>query len=223
MFYPIGSGLAELEAEFGLDAAALTWRAIASNTFLFERVLLPRLKSGARELLAVAQGASAIVGSTLAAGAAIAANALGVPFVSVALQPAIVFSAYDPPRLPNAPWLEPANGGPQLQINRATRAIARAVTDRWTRPVDRLRIGLGVNPERRNLLLDGLCGRALALGVYSALLSSPQPDAPPGFNVVGYDSEAGGPVTLPPVLQRFLTAGSAPMVFTLGRRREHGR
>ncbi len=219
VFHTIGPGLAELQTRMGLDAGELTRRVAASNAFLFEKIVLPHLEDGTRALIAVAEGASAIVGTTFAASAAIASETLGIPFVPVALQPAIVFSAYDPPTLPAAPWLAPASGGLRLLLNRATVAMARTSTSRWTRPVDRIRERLGLPSEKRNLLLDGLSGRSLSLGLYSPLLSPKQPDAPEGFKVVGYasyDSDAGGASTLPLELAAFLAAGPPPVVFTLG-------
>lgn len=219
VFHPVGPSQAELQAQMGMDAAHLTRRVAASNTFLFERLLLPHLEQGARSLIRVASDTSVIIGSPFAPGAAIAAEKLRVPFVPVVLQPAIVFSAYDPPRLPAAPWLSPAEGGFQLQLNRLTVALARASTARWTRPVDEVRSRFDLPPARRNLLLDGLCGQPLSIGMYSKLLGQKQLDAPAGFEVVGdapYDSETGGPSAMPDALADFLAAGSSPIVFTLG-------
>ena len=218
-FHPIGPSIAELEVMMGMTEVEITEAVTRSSGFLFEKMLLPHLERGARELLAVAQGAVAIVGSTFAAGAAIAADGLGVPFVPVALQPAIVFSAFDPPALPNAPWLAPASGGWRLALNRLTLAGARARGAAWTGPTDRVRQTMGLKPQRANLLLDGLKNRPLALGLYSPLLGLPQADAPPAFAVTGhasYDSETGGPTPLSPALEAFLAAGPEPIVFTLG-------
>ena len=202
-----------------MDLAELTRAIAASETFLFEKIMTPYLESAARQMIAAAQGASAIVGSTFAAGAAVTADHLGLPFVSVALQPTVVFSAYDPPLLPKAPWLGPATGGPRLWLNRATIAIGRATTDHWTRPVNALRRALGLPPTRDNLFFDAGRGAALSLGLYSPLLGPRQPDAPKNFDVIGYaayDSDAGGPAILPPALDAFLAEGPAPLVFTLG-------
>lgn len=219
VFHSVGPSQAELQAQMGLDAAQLTRRVAASNEFLFERLLLPHLEEGARSLIAVASDCSVVIGSTFAAGAAIAAEKLGVPFVPVALQPAIVFSAYDPPRLPAAPWLSPARSGLQLQLNRLTVAMARASTARWTAPVDQIRSRFGLPPTRRNVLLDGLCGQPLSIGLYSELLGQKQPDSPAGFKMAGYapyDSDAGGSSVMPDTLAEFLATGSSPIVFTLG-------
>ena len=224
IFHSVGPGLAELEGRFGMDKAALTEQVARSNTFLFEKMLLPNLEDGARAVIAVAEGCAAIVGSTFAAGAGIAADVLGVPFVPVALQPTVVFSPHDPPVLPRTPWMKPATGGLQLALNRATVGLARAATGRWTRPIDTVRARFGLPARRENLLMDGLNDRPLALGLYSPLLGTAPPDAPPDFIVTGYaayDSEAGGASVLPRELERFLADGPEPVVFTLGSAAVH--
>ncbi|MBC7670129.1 MAG: glycosyltransferase family 1 protein [Gemmatimonadaceae bacterium] len=219
VFHEVGPSLERLRADLGMDLAQLTHAIAASDAFLFEKIMTPYLESATRQLIAAAQGACALVGGSFAAGVAVTADYLGIPFVSVALQPTVVFSAYDPPLLPKAPWLGPATGGLRLWLNRATIAIGRATTDHWTRPVNGLRRALGLPPSRDNLLFDAGRGAALSLGLYSPLLSPRQPDAPENFDVVGYaayDSDLGGPTTLPPDLETFLAAGPAPLVFTLG-------
>ena len=224
VFHSVGPGLAELERRFGMDRAALTERAARSNTFLFEKMLLPNLEDGARAVIAAAEGCAAIVGSTFAAGAGMAADVLSVPFVPVALQPAVVFSPYDPPALPMTPWMRAATSAPQLLINRATVAMARASTARWTRPVDAVRGRLGLKARGENMLLDGLKDRPLSLGLYSPLLAAAPPDAPETFRITGYaayDSEAGGASVLPRELERFLSDGPEPVVFTLGSAAVH--
>jgi rhamnosyltransferase subunit B len=224
VFHPVGPGVERLSADLGMDLAEIT-RAIAkSDRFLFEKVMLPYLETWTREVEVLARGANAVVGATFAAGAAMAAEMAGVPYVSAALQPTVVFSAYDPPRLPRAPWLSPASSGAQLWLNRATIRLARASTDPWTKPINRVRASLGLPASAANLLFDGAANADLALGLYSPLLSPAQPDAPAGFAVTGYaayDSEAGGPVVMPRELEQFLAAGSAPVVFTLGSAAVH--
>lgn len=219
VFREVGPSLERLRADLGMDLAQLTQAIAASDTFLFEKIMNPYLADATRQMIEVSRGATAVVGGSFAVGAATAADALALPFVSVALQPTVVFSAYDPPLLPKAPWLAPASGGARLWLNRATIAIGRATTDRWTRPVNDLRRELGLPLSRDNLFFDAGRGAALALGLYSPLLGARQPDTPDHFEVVGYaayDSDAGGPAILPPALEAFLAAGPAPLVFTLG-------
>jgi UDP:flavonoid glycosyltransferase YjiC (YdhE family) len=218
-FHEVGPSLERLRADLGMDLAQITQAIAASDVFLFEKIMTPYLAGATRQLIAAAQGAGAIVGGSFAAGAVMAADALGLPFVSVALQPTVVFSAYDPPRLPKAPWLAPATGGPRLWLNRATIAIGRASTAGWTKPVNAVRRELGLAPTRDNLFFDAGRRAALSLGLYSPLLGPRQPDAPQNFAVVGYaayDSDLGGPASLPPTLEAFLASGPPPLVFTLG-------
>jgi UDP:flavonoid glycosyltransferase YjiC (YdhE family) len=181
--------------------------------------MLPYAASSTRQMIAASQGADAIVGLSFAVGAAIAAERLSLPHVAVSLQPTTVFSAYDPPFLPRVPWLRPAGGGLQLWLNRITLALGRQTTAPWTRRINHIRRDLGVGPAKGDIFFDALAGADLALGLYSPVLSQRQPDARSNFHVVGYapyDSEAGGPPTLPEPLRRFLDDGEPPLVFTLG-------
>ncbi|MDY6924199.1 MAG: glycosyltransferase [Pseudomonadota bacterium] len=218
-FHAVGPSLARLNADLGMSLAGITEAIARSDRFLFERIMLPYLDTAARQMIAVAEGCVAIGGSTFAAGAAMAAERLGVPFVPIALQPTVVMSAFDPPFLPSAPWLAPAAGGPRLWLNRTTLALGRATTAHWKRPINAVRQGLGLAPTELNPVFDGVRAGALSLGLYSPLLSPRQPDAPARFEVAGhaaYDSDAGGPAVLPPALDAFLAEGPAPVVFTLG-------
>lgn len=218
-FHAVGPSLARLNADLGMSLAEITRAVAHSDRFLFERIMLPYLDESARQMIAAAEGCVAIGGSTFAAGAAMAAERLNVPFVPVALQPTVVMSAFDPPFLPAAPWLAPARSGPRLWLNRATLALGRATTAHWKRPVNAVRQGLGLGPTDLNPVFDGVRAGQMSLALYSPLLSARQPDAPPHFEVAGYaayDSDAGGPSVLPPALDAFLDAGPAPIVFTLG-------
>eukprot|EP01035_Chromulina_nebulosa_P033990 gene33990-45540_t len=85
VFHQVGPGVERLSADLGMDLAEIT-RAIAkSDRFLFEKVMLPYLETWTREVEVLARGANAVVGATFAAGAAMAAEMAGVPYVSAAL------------------------------------------------------------------------------------------------------------------------------------------
>ncbi|MBX9614578.1 MAG: glycosyltransferase [Caulobacteraceae bacterium] len=219
IFHEAGPSLAGLEADLDLSLAEITEAIIADDMFLFRRILIPWLEPSVRQMVALAADADVIVGGTLTVGAAMAAELLAKPFVSVLLQPALAVSAYDPPATPRAPWLAPAEGGFGLWLNRLTLRLARGTTLGLKRPLNAARARLGLPPTDRNLVFDANAGADLSLGLYSPLLGRPQPDSPPGFTVTGYapfDSETGGPAVMPPGLEAFLAAGPAPLVFTLG-------
>ncbi|MGV8928665.1 MAG: glycosyltransferase [Brevundimonas sp.] len=218
-FHAVGPSLDRLSADLGMSLAEMTRAVARSDRFLFERIMLPYLEAGTRQLLAAAEGGVAIAGSTFAAGAAMAAQRLNIPFISVALQPTVVMSAFDPPFLPGAPWLAPARSGLRLWLNRATLALGRTTTAQWKRPINAVRHSLDLDPTDLNPVFDGIRAGQLSLGLYSPLLSPRQPDSPLPFEVTGYaayDSEAGGAATLPPELNAFLDQGPPPIVFTLG-------
>lgn len=218
-FHAVGPSLTRLNADLGMSLAEITQGIARSDRFLIERIMLPYLQTAVRQLMTAAEGCVAIAGSTFAAGAAMAAERLNVPFVPVALQPTVVMSAFDPPFLPRAPWLAPARSGPRLWLNRMTLALGRATTAHWNRPINEVRRSFDLGPTDLNLVFDGLRAGRLSLGLYSPLLSPRQPDAPPQFEVAGYaayDSEDGGPAVLSPALNAFLDEGPPPVVFTLG-------
>lgn len=218
-FHQVGPSIADLTRDTGMDLSALTAAIAKSDRFLFGDILLPRAEDAARQLIAVTEGAAAVVGSTLAIGAQFAAEHWRIPCVAVSLQPTMVFSRYDPPFLPAAPWLKPATSGPQLWLNDLTRALGRMSTARWTAPMNAIRASLGLTQTKDNIVFDAGRSADLYLGLYSPLLSPRQADAAPNFDVVGYaayDSETGAPSALGPELEAFLKAGPPPLVFTLG-------
>ena len=218
-FHAVGPGMDRLSADLGMDRAQMTRAVARSDRFLFEKIILPYLEPWTRDVEAVARGADAVVGASFAAGAAMAAELVGAPYVSAALQPTVIFSAYDPPRLPRAPWLGPAKAGPRLWLNQATVSLARASTAHWNTSIDGVRRSLGLPAALGNFLFDGAKQARLALGLYSPLLAPAQPDAPAGFCVTGYaahDSATGGPQEMPTELEAFLADGEPPVVFTLG-------
>ncbi|WP_309627405.1 nucleotide disphospho-sugar-binding domain-containing protein [Brevundimonas sp.] len=224
VFHEVGPSLARLETDLGMTLAQITEAIINSDVFVFQRVVLPYLETSVRQMVAVSEGTSAVVGGTLTVGAGLSAERLGLPFVSVLLQPTLAFSAYDPPYLPKAPWLAPADRGFGLWRNRTTIALARLIAAGLGRPLNRVRARLGLPATKANIVFDAGAGADLVLGLYSPLLGTAQPDSPPGFFVTGYapyDSETGGPAAMPTALEAFLAAGPAPIVFTLGSAAVH--
>ena len=223
-FHQVGPSLEDLLRDTGMDVAALTDAIAKSDRFLFGDILLPYAGAAARQLIAATEGAAAVVGSTLAIGAQMATEVHRIPGVAVSLQPTMVFSRFDPPFLPAAPWLKPATGGFQLWLNDLTRALGRMSTARWTGPMNDIRASLGLPPTTENIIFDAGRSADLSLGLYSSLLSPRQPDSAPNFHVVGYaafDSESGAASALSPALEAFLNAGPPPLVFTLGSAAVH--
>jgi rhamnosyltransferase subunit B len=146
----------------------------------------------------------------------IVAEVTGIPWASYVLAPLSFFSAFDPPVLPPYPRLARADKAVP-GFGRVIRRVARFVTRKWPQPIYELRKELGL-PKGSNPLFDAKHSPYLVLAMFSPVLGVEQKDWPPNVLITGfcfYDADAGN-AALPPQLEKFLAAGVAPVVFTLG-------
>jgi UDP:flavonoid glycosyltransferase YjiC (YdhE family) len=148
----------------------------------------------------------------------LAAEATGIPWASYLLAPFSFFSAYDPPVLPPYPRL--ARADKLMGMGRAMRRMARFVTRKWPEPIYELRRELGL-AKGANPLFDAKHSPDLVLALFSRVLGVEQKDWPPNVLTTGFcffDADPNRPhaVALPENLERFLSAGEPPVVFTLG-------
>jgi UDP:flavonoid glycosyltransferase YjiC (YdhE family) len=144
------------------------------------------------------------------------AEVTGIPWASYVLAPLSFFSAFDPPVLPPYPRLARADKVVP-GFGRVIRRVARFVSRKWPEPVYELRRELGL-PKGENPLFDAKHSPHLVLALFSPVLGVEQKDWPPNTLITGfcfYDADAGNK-SLPPQLEEFLSAGEAPVVFTLG-------
>lgn len=153
-------------------------------------------------------------------GARIAYEKLGMPWITVHLQPALFRTAYDTPPLGSAvfpPWLSPS----------AKRFLFRLM-DKLL--IDRA-IGAKVNPVRQALGLRPQAGffagsyhaPLKSLGLFPDWFAPPQPDWPPQVELTGFIQFDGGEqASLSPTLQTFLDQGEPPLAFTAGTAMQHG-
>jgi UDP:flavonoid glycosyltransferase YjiC (YdhE family) len=178
--------------------------------------VMPALRGSYEDTLAAAAGADLLVSHMLTLTTRLVAEKKGVPWASTFLQPLGLFSAYDPPVLPQVPFLSklrflgPAFHGPLFWC--AKRSVRS-----WSEPWHRLRAEVGLPPSSANPLFEGQHSPSLVLALFSKLLADKQPDWPPqavltGFPFYDRDGEGG----MPPELVCFLGAGPPPLVFTLG-------
>ena len=145
----------------------------------------------------------------------IVAEVTGIPWASYVLAPFSFFSAFDPPVLPPFPKLARADKAPGM--GRAMKRLARFVTRKWPEPVYELRRELGL-PKGKNPIFDAKHSPNLVLALFSRVLGTEQKDWPEHTLITGfcfYDADAGN-AALPEQLEKFLSAGEAPVVFTLG-------
>jgi len=132
------------------------------------------------------------------------------------LAPLSFFSAFDPPVLPMYPRLARADKTVP-GFGRVIKRLARLVSRKWPQPIYELREELGL-AEGANPLFDAKHSPYLVLALFSRVLGVEQKDWPPHTKITGfcyYDADAGN-AALPEHVEKFLKAGPAPVVFTLG-------
>ena len=185
------------------------------SQYLLQEMLFPAIEAMYEDVDAAAIDADLLVSHPVTFATPIVAARRRLPWASVVLAPTSMFSTFDYPAVPPAPWLK------ELQRfgnwpGRLIVGVARRETARWAEPVFRFREQLGL-PRGGNPILEGQHSPQLVLALYSRVLGDPQPDWPANVVVTGHvfhDAPHG--TTLPPELERFLAEGEAPVVFTLG-------
>jgi rhamnosyltransferase subunit B len=180
--------------------------------------LFPALRETYEDLLCAAttpERAELLLLGELNYAGPLVAEVTGIPWASYVLAPLSFFSAFDPPVLPPYPRL--ARADRVAGFGRAIRRLARFVSRKWPEPIYELRRELGLD-RGRNPLFDAKHSPFLVLALFSRTLAVEQKDWPPNTLITGfcfYDADAGN-AALPPHLEKFLSHGSPPIVFTLG-------
>lgn len=185
-------------------------RPLAGPAFAYREYLGPAIADSDADLMRATDGADVLVSVTLALAAPLVAARTGIPWRSAAFQPAMLYSALDPPKLNLLPL---RRGRPDW--NRRVYGFARDGIESWATPLRDYRRaeGLGEYPDHPAFLGQHSPDGVLAL--YSPLFGSVPSDAPPGTVQTGQVLQSGGP-PLAPAIDDFLAAGDPPVVFTLG-------
>jgi rhamnosyltransferase subunit B len=193
-------------------------RAVMRDTiFILESAVFPYLRQTYDDLLPVIDGASLVLSSSLLFSARLAAERLGVPQMTVALQPMVFVSAHDPPAVNPAPWLAPVLRRLGPGVTRAVYGRGKKLAGGRAGALSAFRRQLGLPESDLNPLFEGQFSPYGTFAAYSRLLAAPQPDYPPQTLVTGF-AFYDGAVTplLEPGLEEFLASGPPPLVFTLG-------
>jgi rhamnosyltransferase subunit B len=165
-------------------------------------------------------GETVVVPGTLAFGARVVQDKLGVPVASVHLQPGIIRSEYHAPVLPGLfmpDWLPRFLKRLQYWLGNVL------IIDRILTPgLNAFRGEVGLAPVRD--LMGGWWHSPLRiLGLFPDWYGPPQPDWPPQVRLTGFPLYDEGELRdLPAALAAFLDAGTAPIVFTPGSAMRHG-
>lgn len=212
-FVPMKPGLEDLGPQEAWSARAN--HPIFGTEYIIRTLILPYLEESYQTIKAAAVGQDLIISHILCFAAPLVAEELRIPWVSTALQPAVFFSAYDPPTLPFMTVLPRLKFiGPKWM--RLLMWLLAKPTEFWLTPLARLRSRLGLPPSLKNELIDGFSPYG-TLTLFPAAFAPPQPDWPAKTFQIGFpyfDEETTSEIS--PQLQTFLDAGSPPIVFTLG-------
>lgn len=198
------------------------WHAGRGFFYLARRVMLGGMRRQ-YEIISehIVPGQSLVLASPISFGARVARDKLGVPLVTIHLQPAGMWSTYNSPRLP-----------PLLTGERIPRWFKRLQF--WTGErirldpflcpeINRFLTELGL-PRIRNVTTRWWHSPDGVLGLFPEWYAPPQPDWPPRTYLTEFPMwDEGGVTKSPSELDAFLDNGDAPIVFTLGTAMVHGR
>lgn len=213
-FHALGTR-AEAEA---LLADPDLWDARRGFQTIAQGAVLPAMRPLYEFIAAQDLSKTVVAAQSLALGARVAHDKLGVPLATVHLQPSLIRSVYDPPinGFPMPDWFpEPLRHAWWWLADTVVidPALASGVND--------YRAELGLPPVKR-LFHEWLHSPQCVLGLFPDWFAPPQPDWPTQTRLTGfplYDAGQGNP--LPAALQRFLDAGGPPLVFTFGSGMRH--
>ncbi len=206
------------------EVMARAMNGLDGSRFVMEEFVTPYLAPvhAALDRAAADLGADVLIGHPLTFTVSSLAEKRGIPWVSTALQPAVMFSGRDPSVMPALPWLAPlARRFPF--VHRALLAGMARLTRRWLAPLEAIRAAEGLPPLRARGAFALMHSPHAHLALFSPLLAAPQADWPPRTIQCGFPfhdrDEADRPS--PPGLEEFLPAGDPPLVFTLGSSAVH--
>ena len=152
-------------------------------------------------------------GTSLAVGARVARETLGVPLASAHLSPSVFQSVREMPRYPGMPS---PDRWPVWFRRLVYLLINRMVDGALAPPINAFRRELGLRPAR-GIMKAWWHSPDLVLAMFPEWYAAVQPDWPPQTRAVGfplYDERETTP--LPAELARFLAAGPPPVAFTPG-------
>lgn len=200
------------------DAAILDpdlWHPVRSFSVVARRLILPAMRLAYRIVEErFKPGRTVVAAPATAFGARIAQEKLGVPLVTVHLQPAMLRSAIQPVCF----GFPDIVGHLPLPLRRAYFRLADAVIiDRsLANETNAFRAELGLPPVRR-LFNRWIHSPRCVIGLFPAWFAQPMPDWPSNTTLTGFPLwDEGAMQCLPRELEEFLEAGDPPLVFTAG-------
>jgi rhamnosyltransferase subunit B len=184
---------------------------------LIRSIVMPHLRASYARLFEASKGAHVLVSHPLALALPLVAEKLEIPRIASVLSPMLFLSAYDPPVIPEAPWLHKMRflgSG----LHRFLFRLAKHKIGSWEGPLRDFRRELGLAPARHSAMFEGHVSKLLNLALFDPQLAKPQPDWPQNTLICGsalFDGLVPDPADIDD-LEKFLAADDAPIVFALG-------
>jgi rhamnosyltransferase subunit B len=180
-----------------------------------ENVILPILEPAYKIISGFDPSQTLLASQAQVFSAHIAHEKLGFPFITIHLTPAAFRSVHEFPLFPG--WMPPF-------LKRGIFSLLDMfVLDRvFTPEINRFRASLDLPPVKK-IFDKWTHSPQMDLGLFPDWFASPQPDWPPQTRLTGfvfYDKETGGE-NPSEKLEAFLSAGSAPIIFTAGTAMKH--
>src|ERR1700723_395798 len=208
-FLPVGSAA---EANTAIANPEL-WH-LRKGFKVIAQVIVPVIGEIYRLIEKHADASTVVAFSSLAFGARVAQEKLGVPSASVHLQPSVIRTFADQGMMGNI----------RLSASRPTwfkqglfRLIDALIVDRRIKePLNTLRATLGLPPVDR-VMHRWLHSPQLVIAFFPEWFAAAQPDWPPNTHTVGFPLwDSDGEVGPLAEAEEFLNAGAAPIIFTPG-------
>ena len=193
------------------------WKPRRAFRYVFEKGVQPFLRLQYAAIQEHSRsGNTIVVASCLGLGARIAQEKLGVPLVTVHLQPAVIPSRIAPPTFPGVV-------GPRWLKNLMLGLAGRLVIDRVICPeVNRFRRELGLRPVRQ--IVRWWHSPQLVVCLFPQWFAPPQPDWPGNLLQTDFPLwDERTDAALAPGVQEFLAEREPPIIFTPGSANVFGR
>lgn len=212
------SGLSQLE----LDASVLDpdlWHPVKGFATIWKHMARHLPGAYAQQLALVKEAPTLIVASTLGLTGRLLQEAQGVPLVTVHLAPSCFLTAHDTSVRRGLRW---PRSWPRWAVRLVLALVERLMLDPVVRPdINRLRATLNLAPVRR-VMSRWLHSPQQVICAFPAWFAAPQPDWPPNTVCTGFPRMPASEGQCEPALQRFIDAGTAPIVVTPGSAMAHG-
>ena len=207
-FLPVGSAA---EASAAIANPEL-WH-LRKGFAVIAQVIVPAMAQIYRLIEKHADKATVVAFSSLAFGARVAQEKLGVPSASVHLQPSVIRTYADQGMMGN---VRLSASGPLWFKQGLFRLVDTLILDRRLKePLNQLRRSLSLPPVDR-VMHRWMHSPELVIAFFPPWFAAPQPDWPANTHTVGFPLWDVGDTALSSVAEEFLAAGAPPVIFTPG-------